>query len=261
MINKKSSIDSKIGFFIIGVVFLIAVVSILLAERSFVPVGEQTAWLSWFFWGRSKFDFSVSVNPGSGIITPSNSLTVTVSANLLKSPAKSVSFSAQYLPKGVSAKFNPKSCKPTCSTQLIFTANLDPQQVTDWDVVIKGSGGGETKYTSFKLTVSSGPRPIPKCTEAKAIVSGGRVNFKAYGENLNLVESKVKILDLQGSPIYESPNWVGGNSLSWNGYGNQGKYAGKKVANGSYLFQMTVRDRVLTNLISDCPQNNFYYLR
>jgi len=102
------------------------------------------------------FDFSLSVSPTSGTVSPGNQITTTITATLISGTTQIVSFSASGLPAGANASFNPGNCNPTCtSTMTISTAATTPIGV--FPITITGQDGGLTRTTTYTLAVAGLP--------------------------------------------------------------------------------------------------------
>jgi hypothetical protein len=104
--------------------------------------------------GTAFFDFSVSVNPTSGLIDQGDSILTTVTVSLTAGATQSVTLSASGLPSGASASFGHTSCNPTCSSTLtISTATSTPTGT--FSINICGVGGGLTRCAPYQLTVNT----------------------------------------------------------------------------------------------------------
>jgi len=106
----------------------------------------------------SPFDFSVG-NGGNRSVIQGQSVTNTITANLLSGTTQSVSFSAPGLPSGTTASFSPPSCSPGCTSTLTLTTSATtptgPSTIT-----VTGTGGSLSRTTSFTLTVNAPPPPL-----------------------------------------------------------------------------------------------------
>lgn len=77
-----------------------------------------------------------------------------ISAVIVSGYPSNVSFSVSGLPAGASANFNPASCAPNCSTELIISTSFPTTPVGTYPITVTGAGG---KTTSFNLIVNASP--------------------------------------------------------------------------------------------------------
>jgi peptidoglycan hydrolase-like protein with peptidoglycan-binding domain len=98
-------------------------------------------------------DFSLSVSPNSGSVTPGSSTSTTITATLVSSPVQSVIFSVSGLPNKVSASFSQVSCSPSCSSALTILT-LPDAQAGSYPITISGTGGGLTRTTLYNLVIA-----------------------------------------------------------------------------------------------------------
>lgn len=95
-------------------------------------------------------------------------------------------------------------------------------------IVLPGGRGGSGQSVGTELRVSdilATPNPV---------AAGGYVDFVVLGQGI--AEIQVEVFNLAGARVYDS-GFVSGNTLSWNLTAN----AGDTVANGVYLYVVTVR--------------------
>lgn len=110
------------------------------------------------------FHFDVSVSPGYSSVNAGETTSFSVPVTLTSGTSQSVSLGLSGLPSNVgSYNFSPSSGKPTfTSTLTISTYSSAPSG--SYDLVISGSGGGETKTAFATLIIKSGPSPPPPPT-------------------------------------------------------------------------------------------------
>ena len=116
--------------------------------------------------GSSSSDFSLSLSPTSGTVTPGGSATTTVATATTSGSAQTVSLSASGLPSGATASFSPSSVTSGGSSTLtISTSGSTPAGTYTVTVTGSGSSGGHT--ASYTLTVSgtSGTRTFTNGTD------------------------------------------------------------------------------------------------
>ena len=102
------------------------------------------------------FNFSMSVSPISGSVSPGGSTTATVTATLLAGTTRAVTFSGSSSPALTdgSISFSIASCNPTCnSTMTINTAGSTPVGV--YTITITGTAGSISRTTTYTLTVGA----------------------------------------------------------------------------------------------------------
>jgi hypothetical protein len=103
---------------------------------------------------QAPFDFSVSLSPSSGSVTPGGSATATVTVTLVSGSPATVSLSASGLPSGTTATLSPSSGTPTfTSTLTIATSSSTPTGT--YTISITGTGGSLSRSTSYTLTVAT----------------------------------------------------------------------------------------------------------
>ncbi|MFF4123311.1 M4 family metallopeptidase [Microbispora rosea] len=103
----------------------------------------------------SGSDFSLSLSPTSGTVTPGQSATATVATSTTSGSAQTVSLSASGLPSGATASFSPSSVTSGGSSTLTIATGASTPSGT-YTVTVTGSGSSGTHTTSYTLTVSGG---------------------------------------------------------------------------------------------------------
>ncbi|MDF8264005.1 M28 family peptidase [Luteipulveratus flavus] len=99
-------------------------------------------------------DFSVSLAPTSGSVTPGASTSATVATQTTSGTAQTVSLSASGLPSGASASFSPASVTTgSSSTMTVTTGSTTPAGTYQ---VTVSAAGSVTKTATYTLTVGSG---------------------------------------------------------------------------------------------------------
>ncbi len=102
-------------------------------------------------------NFSIAASPTALTIAQSGSGTSTITTTLSGNFNSSISLSASGLPVGATASFTPSSIGAPgagSSTLTLSVGNATP--VGTYNVVINGTGGGQTHSTTINLTVTSG---------------------------------------------------------------------------------------------------------
>ncbi|MCX2971416.1 MULTISPECIES: M28 family peptidase [Streptomyces] len=112
-------------------------------------------------------DFSVSVSPSSGTLEAGESVTTTVSTATTRGDAQTVRFSAQGLPSGVSARFDPVSVTSGESSTLTLTADAGAPS-SNTSVTVTGEGTETTNSAAYALTVNG----TSSCDGLEHTVSG-----------------------------------------------------------------------------------------
>ena len=119
----------------------------------------------------TSFDFSVSLNPTSGVVLQGQTATSTVSATLLSGTGQAVNFTASGLPAGAGASLNPVTCTPSCSsTMTITTAPSTPTGTYQIPVLV--GGGGVNRSVTYSLSVNA---PCPSLPPSYPSTSWDRV--------------------------------------------------------------------------------------
>ncbi|MEV4328668.1 M4 family metallopeptidase, partial [Microbispora rosea] len=103
----------------------------------------------------SGSDFSLSLSPTSGTVTPGQSATATVATSTTSGSAQTVSLSASGLPSGATASFSPSSVTSGGSSTLTIATGASTPSGT-YTVTVTGSGSSGTHTASYTLTVSGG---------------------------------------------------------------------------------------------------------
>jgi hypothetical protein len=121
----------------------------------------------------STFNFAL-INGGNKSVTPGQSVTNTITANLSSGSSQTVSFATTGLPTGATAAYTTSTfCSPTCSRTLnIATSTSTP--IGAYTITVSGTGGGIARTTSFTLTVTSTAPPPPS--------TGGLVSHWTFNE-------------------------------------------------------------------------------
>jgi len=125
-----------------------------------------------------QFDFSITANPPSGIVSPGNSISTSINLGLISggdTQSITVAASASW-PQGLSVFWpSGQSCSPSPNCSLPMTinvaANTDPVTL---DIIITGTAtGGKTHYTSYRVNVlASGAQinpPVVTTNDAEPI--------------------------------------------------------------------------------------------
>ena len=101
--------------------------------------------------------FSLDSSPSSMSIARGASGTSTISSTLSGVFNSSISLSASGLPSGASASFSPTSISAPGSGSSTLTINVGSSSpVGTYNVVVNGSGGGQSHTTTVSLTVTGG---------------------------------------------------------------------------------------------------------
>ncbi|MEU8172063.1 M4 family metallopeptidase [Microbispora hainanensis] len=101
----------------------------------------------------SGSDFSLSLSPTSGTVTPGQPATATVATSTTSGSAQTVSLSASGLPSGATASFSPSSVSSGGSSTLTIATNASTPSGT-YTVTVTGSGSSGSHTASYTLTVS-----------------------------------------------------------------------------------------------------------
>lgn len=98
-------------------------------------------------------DFSLSLSPTGGTVTPGGSATATVATSTTSGGAQTVSLSASGLPSGASASFSPSSVTSGGSATLTITTSAATPAGT-YPITVTGSASSGTHTATYTLTVS-----------------------------------------------------------------------------------------------------------
>ena len=119
------------------------------------PSAESSAWFADIGNSTSAFNFTLA-NSGDKSVSAGSSIATTITATLGSASSQSVSFTTSGLPSGATGAFSSASCTPACSSTLtVSTSGSTP--AGNYPVSITASGGGQTRTTSFNLSVSTAP--------------------------------------------------------------------------------------------------------
>lgn len=120
----------------------------------------MSRWIFWFFallaacGDSSSPNFSLSV-PGSSV-TQGSFTTVTVAASFSPGASNSVTLSLEGVPQGISGSFNPPSVSNSNNTSQLTIIASSGVATGTYDAVVRGSSGGASNTTSFRLSVLGG---------------------------------------------------------------------------------------------------------
>ena len=131
--------------------------SILVKAKAFKagknPSAESSAWFADIGNATGAFNFTLATN-GDKSVSAGSSIATTITATLGSTTGQTVSFAVSGLPSGATAAFSSASCTPTCSSTLtISTSGSTP--AGNYPVSVSATGGGQTRTTSFNLSVST----------------------------------------------------------------------------------------------------------
>ncbi|MFR9675266.1 M28 family peptidase [Streptomyces sp. TR06-5] len=129
---------------------------------------------------QSADDFSLSVSPASGTVEAGQSVTATVDTTVTRGSAQTVQFSAQGLPTGVTASFQPATVTSGQSTTLTLTAAADAPSTTA-TVTLTGDGSAASDATGYNLTVNGTSSCGGYDNTASGSVSSGAVDVHPDG--------------------------------------------------------------------------------
>jgi len=101
-----------------------------------------------------NFDFSVSLSPISGSTPQGGSVNSTVTVTLVSGTTDAVYLSADNLPQGVSATFNPNVGNPTFTSSLTIATSTSTPTGT-YQIRIIGNCRGLVRENTYTLTVTS----------------------------------------------------------------------------------------------------------
>ncbi|WP_169978160.1 M4 family metallopeptidase [Microbispora sp. H10836] len=114
----------------------------------------------------SSSDFSLSLSPTAGTVTPGGSATTTVATATTSGSAQTVSLSASGLPSGATASFSPSSVSSGGSSTLtIATSASTPAGTYTVTVTGSGSSGGHTAAYTLTVSGTSGTRTFTNGTD------------------------------------------------------------------------------------------------
>jgi subtilisin-like proprotein convertase family protein len=106
-------------------------------------------------------DFTLTVGPASGTVTPGDSITTTVTAAVTAGNAQSVALHVVGLPRGATASFAPATIASAGSSTLTVTAAAVTAAGT-YPLQVLGTGEHATRIARFTLTVEA----LPGCVAA-----------------------------------------------------------------------------------------------
>ena len=102
-------------------------------------------------------NFSISVSPSSLTIAQGGSVTSTITTTLSGTFNSSIALSASGLPSGATASFTPTSIAAPGAGSSTLTISVGASTpVGTYNVVVNGTGGGQTHSVTINLTVTSG---------------------------------------------------------------------------------------------------------
>jgi hypothetical protein len=124
---------------------------VIIADKiELVPNGSTTP---------ATFDFSLT-NGGSKSVIRGQSVSNTITANLVSGTTQPGGFSVSGLPSNATGTFSQGLCSPTCSTTLnISTLSTTP--TGNHTISVTAVAGSSTKTTEFNLTVNTTTTPPP----------------------------------------------------------------------------------------------------
>jgi hypothetical protein len=124
----------------------------------------------------SQPDFTISDSPASATVTAGNSASATVTVSPSNGFGDTVNLSANGLPAGATASFNPNSISggSGSSTLTIATSTSTPPGTYTVTVTGTDSSGSPTHSTSFALTVNPVPQPDFNISASPSSLSIGR---------------------------------------------------------------------------------------
>ncbi|MEM5805035.1 MAG: hypothetical protein QW156_02575 [Candidatus Aenigmatarchaeota archaeon] len=102
------------------------------------------------------FDFSISLNPSSGIVTQGQGIQTIVNLNLISGASQLISLSCANLPPTTNCNFSLPSCSPTCSSLLTITTSSSTP-IGSYNILVLGSNGSIIKSSTFSLTIQPPP--------------------------------------------------------------------------------------------------------
>ncbi len=115
---------------------------------------DAIAYAMWTVGGtQAANDFSVALSPSSGTVEAGQSVTTTVSTATTKGNAQTIRLSAEGLPAGVTAAFDPATVTSGQSSTLTLTAAADAPSA-DTSVTVTGDGTETTNTAGYQLTVN-----------------------------------------------------------------------------------------------------------
>ncbi|CRK57758.1 Aminopeptidase Y (Arg, Lys, Leu preference) [Alloactinosynnema sp. L-07] len=118
-------------------------------------------------------DFAVSLNPVSGTLAPGAKVTTTVSTT---GAAQTLSLSADALPAGVTASFDPPTMTVGGRSVLTLTASTTAAAAGTANVLVRAAGQGMTRTATYALTISGGGSCTAQSTAARPIADLSTVN-------------------------------------------------------------------------------------
>lgn len=105
----------------------------------------------------ADFEFTVSVNPVSGVSRAGASVTSQVTVTRVSGTAGAVGLSATLLPAGPTASFSPSSCTPNNACTSTMTINPNGAANGLYTITISGTSGSTVRYTTYNLLISNNP--------------------------------------------------------------------------------------------------------
>jgi hypothetical protein len=156
------------------------------------------------------FDFSLSLNPSSGKISPGGSVSTTVTSTLSSGTSETVTLSTSSSEPSITFSWIGNSCTPICSRTLIITTS-SATPVGTYPITIKGSTtGGLIKTTTFSLTVTTPPCTIAFDKDSYALGETMTINYTnapdstiLYIRNPSDVNIKSRTASGTGSETYQ----------------------------------------------------------
>ncbi|MEU0561513.1 M28 family peptidase [Dactylosporangium sp. NPDC006015] len=125
-----------------------------------VPLDRSADAVAYAVWnqavgGQSTDDFSLSLSPTSGSVTPGGSVTTTVATQVTSGSAQTVALSASGLPTGATAVFTPASVQAGSTSTLRISTTASTPAGT-YTVTVLGDGTAADRTATFTLTVDGG---------------------------------------------------------------------------------------------------------
>ena len=153
----------------------------------------------------AQFDFALSTY-GQTTVAQGNSLSNTITANIISGASQAVSFNLSGLPQGASASFSSTQCSPTCSANLIIsTSSTTP--TGNYPITITASSGSVTRIATINLNIiqssDATPPSAPGILTVTAISSSQiNLNWLPAADNVGVTTYLIDISPMQTFSYY-----------------------------------------------------------
>ncbi|OPC83960.1 hypothetical protein B4N89_26215 [Embleya scabrispora] len=131
--------------------------------------------------GPGNPDFSLSLNPTQGTVTPGGDVTTSLTTATISGTPQQLTLAAGGLPGGVTAVFTPDTIQSGASSSLKLSASSAATPGT-YTVTVTATGTGTTHSVDYRLTVGTGPGncSAPAWDANTVYVGGNTVSYQGH---------------------------------------------------------------------------------